>query len=502
VPWLTVGLTIGILISAFLVNRFAPKKRRRIRRLLILLGLYLVAFGAHLLLSALDQDVWAGRTSVLMQFIEAFLGIQLCSLVLFSILMRVIHLEPPAIVVDLMVGAATLVAIFIILREQGVDMGHVLAGGALVSAVLAVSLQSTLGNVIGGVALQIDGSIHVGDWIMLENGKQGRVTEIGWRHTVLETRDWDVLVVPNSQLLSASYTVLGRREGASSPHRMWVYFHVDFRYAPATVIRVVEEALRGSSIERVADKPAPNCVCMDFARDGRDSFALYAVRYWLTDIAVDDPTSSAVRARIWAALERAHIPLARPARTIFMLDDAAYQKEREHRHAREREAALRAVSLFDALNADEIKHISDRMIEVPFSAGECMTHQGAVAHWLYLLAAGDAEVRIVGGEATRVVARIKAPDYFGEMGLMTGEPRHADVVALTDTTCYRLEKAVFEEVLKHRPEIAKALSQVLASRLVVLVSARENLNEAEKEARRASEQGRILEKIQTFFGLS
>jgi hypothetical protein len=53
---------------------------------------------------------------------------------------------------------------------------------------------------------------------------------------------------------------------------------------------------------------------MDLAKDTRDSFAYYAARYWLTDLAVDDPTSSAVRARIYAALRRASIPLARPLR--------------------------------------------------------------------------------------------------------------------------------------------------------------------------------------------
>ena len=48
-------------------------------------------------------------------------------------------------------------------------------------------------------------------------------------------------------------------------------------------------------MERVAADPPPNVICYDFAKDGRDSFGYYAVRYWLTDLAVDDPTSSAIR---------------------------------------------------------------------------------------------------------------------------------------------------------------------------------------------------------------
>ena len=51
------------------------------------------------------------------------------------------------------------------------------------------------------VAIQLDGSLQVGDWIQLENGRQGRVREIRWRHSVLETRDWGKLIVPNATLL-------------------------------------------------------------------------------------------------------------------------------------------------------------------------------------------------------------------------------------------------------------------------------------------------------------
>ena len=52
-----------------------------------------------------------------------------------------------------------------------------------------------------------------------------------------------------------------------------------------------------------------------------------------------------------------------------------------------------------------------------------------------------------------MVATLTAPDFFGEMGLMTGEPRKADVVAKTDVECFRLPQATFETVLTGRPEI-------------------------------------------------
>ena len=79
------------------------------------------------------------------------------------------------------------------------------------------------------------------------------------------------------------------------------------------------EAIRAADIQRVAKKPEPNCILMDFT----DSYGRYALRYWLTDLAVDDPTDSEVRAHIYAALYRAAIPLSIPAHAIFVTEDDA-----------------------------------------------------------------------------------------------------------------------------------------------------------------------------------
>jgi len=499
--WLPLFISVGVLFSALLVNRFVPKRRRRMKRLLVLLGLYLSAVGVRYALRALDQEAWAGRVDLFAAICEAAAIINLASLLFFDVVLRLVRLDPTTIVSDLVTGVAYIVTTVAILRARGVELTTVLAGSAIVSGILALSLQATLGNILGGVALQLDGSIHVGDWLMLENGKQGRVTEIGWRHTVLETRDWTTMVVPNSSLLASTITILGKRDGGPVPYRMWVYFHVDFRFAPATVIAAVEDALRSSPIERVSPDPQPNCICMDFAKDGRDSYAMYAVRYWLTDSSADDPTSSAVRARIWSALERAQIPFARPARTLFTHDASKYQADRLARHHQQRERALQSVDLFHPLTEEEIHHLAEHLVEVPFSAGERMTRQGATAHWLYLLAQGRAEIRIQMERMTKVVAQIEAPDFFGEMGLMTGEPRQADVVALTDTVCYRLDKTAFEHILRERPAIAGELSAKLAKRRMVLVAVREDLDESTRAARESSEKERILERIKDFFAL-
>jgi CRP-like cAMP-binding protein len=99
------------------------------------------------------------------------------------------------------------------------------------------------------------------------------------------------------------------------------------------------------------------------------------------------------------------------------------------------------------------------------------------------------------------VATIEGPNFFGEFGLMTGEPRTADVVAMTDLECYRLDKVGLQRVLEERPEAAEEFSRTLARRRVELMTAAEGLDAQARKDRMHTEETRILERIQDFFGL-
>jgi CRP-like cAMP-binding protein len=417
----------------------------------------------------------------------------------------------PVIAGDLLVGIGYIGTTLAVLTSHGLNATGAFASAAVVSAGLVISLQSTLGNILGGVALQLDGSIHEGDWVQLENGKQGKIRAIRWRHTIVETRDWSTIVVPNAQLLGSNITILGKRDGQAVPQRMWVWFNVDFRYPPTKVIQTVVDSLCAAPIVGVAADPAPNCVCMDFTKDMRESYATYAVRYWLTDLAADDPTNSRVRARIYTALQRAGIPLALPGSRIWLqMDDKEHQEHHAQVELAIRYAELRELPLFRPLTDDEIRTIATGLRRVMYTAGEAITKQGAVAHWLYILSAGKAEIRAEidpDGPAgklppqSRVITTLSAPAVFGEMGMMTGEPRSATVVAMTDCECYRLDKSTFQRVLLPRPEIAHDLSATLAQRRSELVAARDGLDEAARAAYQATERDRIRDQIRSFFGL-
>jgi CRP-like cAMP-binding protein len=248
----------------------------------------------------------------------------------------------------------------------------------------------------------------------------------------------------------------------------------------------------------IADDPLPHCLIVDF----KDSYTAYAARYWLTDLALTDPTDSIVRTRIYSALRRAEIPLSIPARTLFVTEEDESRRERKRSEEAERRvSALNRIELFDNLTDEERQKLARGLRAAPFVRGEAMTKQGAQAHWLYLVIEGEAEVQLAIDGKTEKVATLKGGDYFGEMGLMTGAPRTATVVALTDVKCYRLDKDAFKDILQSRPEIAEDISHTLARRRVELEAIREELNEEVKRQRMNKAQNEFLHSIREFFRL-
>jgi CRP-like cAMP-binding protein len=227
------------------------------------------------------------------------------------------------------------------------------------------------------------------------------------------------------------------------------------------------------------------------------------VRYWLENLAIDDPTDSVMRTRIYFALKRVNIPLSMPAHAVFLTEESSERREvKNRRDMSHRVDALSKVDLFSVISEEERRHLAESLNHAPFTAGEKITHQNAVAHWLYMIFKGEASVRVaVDGKHEQEVARLKEGDFFGEMSLLTGARRSATVVALTDVDCYRLDRAAFKELLDHRPEVAVQVADILAKRKVELEAVRDNLDHVAQRERMHTMRSDLLKKIRHFFAL-
>jgi small-conductance mechanosensitive channel len=493
------SVTVVFVSLVLLLLICAPLARSRIRTATWLFSVALLLGFAASILAALGLP--AGATAVYWAALVCggIAIVNLASLVVFDVALTLTHLRTPRILRDLVVACAYIGVGLALLAHNGVSLTGLITTSAVLTAVIGFSLQDTLGNIMGGLALQMEKTINVGDWVRVDQ-QVGRVKEIRWRHTALETRNWDTLIIPNGVLMKGQVLVLGRRTGQPVLHRQWVYFNVDFRIAPTEVISAVNDALQAEPIPGVAEEPRPHGILFDF----KESYCQYAVRYWLTDLAADDPTDSLIRTRIYFALKRHGISLSIPAQSVFVTEDSEAHKDLHlQKEVAHRLTALAGVELFHTLNADERHVLAERLRPAPFARGEAMTRQGAEAHSLYILTKGSAEVAIAVADAPRkVIATLQAGDFFGEMSLMTGDKRSATVVALDDVECYRLDKDAFHDILQKRPEIAEHISHVLARRRMEHEAAREGLDAEARRLHMQHTQGAIFARISSFFGLS
>jgi CRP-like cAMP-binding protein len=264
------------------------------------------------------------------------------------------------------------------------------------------------------------------------------------------------------------------------------------------VVAIVGQVVSEAEIPNVARQPAPSCVLMEFGA----GYGRYALRYWLTDPQQDDPTDSLVRIHVFAALERAGMHLAIPEEARHLIkENEAREQARASREQRHREALLARVDILKSLTGEERTTLAGCLAHAPFARGDIITRQGAESDWLYILVAGEAEVWFEREGERRLLSTLGPGHVFGEMGLLTGEPRRATVVAKSDVDCYRLDKMALEEILRGRPTLADELSRVLAEREAELDRARQDFDESARLRDKTDRHASILARMRSFLRL-
>lgn len=113
----------------------------------------------------------------------------------------------PLLLINILTLILTIVLVALVLTEVfQVRLSSVLATSAVLSIVLGLALQETLGNLFAGVALQFDKPYNIGDWIEVDSGSQrwrGQVFEISWRSTLLLGFADELITIPNRVMAQA-----------------------------------------------------------------------------------------------------------------------------------------------------------------------------------------------------------------------------------------------------------------------------------------------------------
>lgn len=129
---------------------------------------------------------------------------------------------------------------------------------------------------------------------------------------------------------------------------------------------------------------------------------------------------------------------------------------------------LAATRLFAGVDADGLARIADRISELDVMAQRVIARQGEIGTGFFIIAAGS--VRVIRDGAT--LAELGPGDFFGELSVLDGKPRNAQVVSTEPTTCLALASWDFEAVVRDQPSVALAILRELAGRLRQLTEER------------------------------
>ena len=372
----------------------------------------------------------------------------------------------------------------------------IVATSSVMGLVIGFAVKSLISDTFSGIALNLDRGFMIGDFISILGRPGtvrliGQVTEINWRSTYLVTPENSMLVIPNT-LMSESIVLNLSKPEVAGEFEMVVA--LDFEVPTERALRVLTAVIESAAAENPAIFDVKARVS-----EVNTTGVNYKIKYML------DPSKFApgkakhlilrhlVRHLTMTGLTVAHPKLDNWTRTDLGFDE-------ELGDANNRQRLLRQVALFKGLDDADLADLAARMTERHYAPGAKIIAAADPGQSMFVMSEGLVSVRVRAQDIDIDVASLAPGDFFGEMSLLTGEPRSASVVAVTEAVAFEIDKYHIEPLLDNNPAAGELLSMAAAERRVASEAARTAMPPDQVAAEQRSMAGKILASMGKFFG--
>jgi small-conductance mechanosensitive channel len=206
------------------------------------------------------------------------------------------------------------VGALILLNQFGISITPLLTALGVGGLAVALALQDTLSNLFAGFYVGLSGQVRVNDYIKLEGGEEGYVTDISWRSTTIRALQNNLIVIPNGKLAQSIVTNYSLPEKRMS---LLIPIGVSYDSDPECVENIlVEEARRGADdIPGLLREPGPFVRFIPGFGDSSLNFTLICqVREFVDQYLVQHE----LRKRVFRRFRKEGIEIPFPIRTVYL----------------------------------------------------------------------------------------------------------------------------------------------------------------------------------------
>ncbi|OYD14286.1 hypothetical protein CH330_09055 [candidate division WOR-3 bacterium JGI_Cruoil_03_51_56] len=202
----------------------------------------------------------------------------------------------------------------VLLNALGISITPIITALGVGGLAVALALQDTLANTFAGIYITLSRHIRPGDYIRIENGEEGIVTDITWRATTVRTIHNNIVIIPNSKLAQSVVTNYHLKE---SKFRLDIPVGVSYESDPEHIEKVLVEEARNAigKVENLLAEPAPYVLFMPGYGNFSLNFTLVVhVRSFPDQFLVQHY----LRKRIFARFKKEGIEIPFPIQTVYL----------------------------------------------------------------------------------------------------------------------------------------------------------------------------------------
>ena len=382
------------------------------------------------------------------------------------------------------------------------QLTSILATSGVLAAVIGFAIQANLSNMLSGIFVNIERPFSQNDWITIDD-KTGFVIDVTWRSTRIRTFENTEVTIPNEIVANAVITNWSKndKERMSEGFHIFnkLYFHP--KHDPQHISQLLYNSLK--KVKPIDGRDQLNLQWVRFI--GVNEYGLeFAVAFDCTDRLKKNSQQDAVMMEIHKTLKHAGITMSAGKLYSMLENDVGLKALDNHRTENDYETLksnefnpynesikntvlLERVPIFKSLIKDDIEQIANNAERIHYNTNEYIIKQNDTGDSLYIIADGVVGVKVENEKGDLIlVSKLGVGDFFGEMSLMTGEPRTANIISEIPCVVLKVSKKIMKEILSKNNEVVDSISNILTKRKITMGKSKNKFLKHDEDANKLS----------------